>query len=338
MQSIPLVRRAALAAAVSFLEKEGVPLRRHLSRARLTIPSPADAETLMPLYQLCDFLSSVARAEGIGDLGFRTHLGVEELGTFGRLIAQGFTLHESVQISMDLIATYNSGLRIWIERHHDQVRYCQKYADSIPRSRIEQVVHLALQNAMVMASCLAGERWKLNRIELASDPIDLSKYFSELAHIPVSFGQPFSSIWMSASVMSAPVGRLEVLPPVDRKTREAYLDSGPASQPIGQMEQVIESVLHRPGADLQLMAASIGTSARTLQRRLREADLTFSRLLQQVRFRGAQRLLRDPALPVNEVARGLGYADPANFIRAFKRWTGVGPSQFRRLHYEPTRE
>ena len=99
-----------------------------------------------------------------------------------------------------------------------------------------------------------------------------------------------------------------------------------------QLEQVIESVLDQPAVNLQLTASIIGTSPRTLQRRLTEQDQSFSRLLQAVRFRTAQRLLCDRAMLLAEIARRLGYADSANFIRAFKRWTGVGPNEFRKLH------
>jgi AraC-like DNA-binding protein len=96
---------------------------------------------------------------------------------------------------------------------------------------------------------------------------------------------------------------------------------------------VIESVIYQSEINLQLTAAIIGTSPRTLQRRLAEHDQSFSRLLQSVRFRTAQRLLRDCNMPIVEIARRLGYADSANFIRAFKRWSGFGPNQFRQLHY-----
>jgi AraC-like DNA-binding protein len=37
-------------------------------------------------------------------------------------------------------------------------------------------------------------------------------------------------------------------------------------------------------------------------------------------------------MPLKEIAKWLGYTELANFIRAFKRWTGVGPNEFRRLH------
>jgi hypothetical protein len=211
MKPIPLVRKAALAPAVSYLAGEGVPVHRYLGEAGLSVPSPESHETLMPLHQLCGFISSVARAEGIDDLGFRIggHMGTESLGAYGRLTAQSLTIHESIQLSRAFIASYNSGLQIWLEHHGDQVRYCQKYVENLPRGRITEVVHLGLANALASSGYGGGAGWQLNRIELASDPIDLSRYFPELAEVPASFGQPFTSLWVNTSVMSAPIRRLD---------------------------------------------------------------------------------------------------------------------------------
>jgi AraC-like DNA-binding protein len=287
-------------------------------------------------------LSSVARAEGINDLGFRIagQLGIESLGLYGRLIAQSLTIHESIQTSLALISSYNSGLRIWIERHDDQVRYCQKYVESLPQDRITEVVHLGLADAMANARYGCGGDWQPNRIELASDPIDLTAHFSGLADVPVSFNQPHTSVWADQAVLSAPLRAFDAseCPPADEKDLASLLESAPATDPVAQLEQAIESVLGRPDMSLRLTAAIIGTSARTLQRRLAERGSSFSRLLQGIRFRNAQRLLQDPQMPLTEIARRLGYTDSANLIRAFKRWTGVGPSEFRRLQSERGRK
>jgi AraC-like DNA-binding protein len=102
---------------------------------------------------------------------------------------------------------------------------------------------------------------------------------------------------------------------------------------MGQLEQAIESVMGHPDMNLRLTAAISGMSTRTLQRRLTERGLSFSRLLQRVRFRNAQELLQDRGMTLTAIATRLGYTDVANFIRAFKRWTGVGPNDYRRLHY-----
>ena len=342
MEPIPLVRRAALIPAISYLTAEGVPVRRYLRHAGLSNRGSENLESLIPLHQVCHFLSFVAHSEGFADLGFRIagHRGMENLGTYGRFVAQSLTIHDAIQNSRKLIASYNSGLQIWLEHHGDQVRYCQKYTKALPQERITEIVQLGLMNAMSQAYDLVGADWQVKRIELASDPIDLTKYFPALANVPIAFRQPFTSVWVHQSVMSAPVRRLDV--PAhklqDGEDLESYVESGPSSDPIGQLKQAIESVLDHPTVGVRLTASIIGTSARTLQRRLTDQDTSFSRLLQAIRFRTAHQLLEDPKMPLKEIASRLGYTDVANFIRAFKRWTGVGPSQYRRLHHEPERE
>jgi AraC-like DNA-binding protein len=57
----------------------------------------------------------------------------------------------------------------------------------------------------------------------------------------------------------------------------------------------------------------------------------FSELLEACRLDAAQRLLSDPRNKVIEVADRLGYRDAANFTRAFRRWTGASPREFRRV-------
>ena len=338
MNSIPLVRKAPLATAISYLVGEGVPIRRYLSRAGLSVTSPDDLEAFMPLHQLCDFLSLVARAEGIDDLGFRIggRLGIESLGVYGRLVAQSVTMHEAIQTSRALISSYNSGLQIWIERHGGQARYCQKYSPNLPRNGVTEIVHLGLANALAQAGAQRGLDYQPTRIELATDPVDLGVHFPGFEDLPVSFNQSQTSVWFDQTWLSRP---LPAFPPshclsVDDNERTSFVAMAPSTDPIGQLEKVIESALGHPRMSLRLIAAIIGTSARTLQRRLAEHGLSFSGLLGRVRFAVAQRLLRDPEILLTEIARRLGYSDLPNFIRAFKRWTGVGPNEFRRLHYD----
>jgi len=77
------------------------------------------------------------------------------------------------------------------------------------------------------------------------------------------------------------------------------------------------------------VARELGVSTRTLKRRLGEAGTSYSELLDEVRRQRALVLLRADALSVEETADRLGYAEPASFTRAFKRWTGKTPSAWR---------
>lgn len=81
--------------------------------------------------------------------------------------------------------------------------------------------------------------------------------------------------------------------------------------------------------DLENVASRLFVSGRTLKRKLQQQGTTFQEILDDVRCRDATRLLENPRLSLEQIARHLGYADPANFTRAFRKWTGHAPSHFR---------
>jgi AraC-like DNA-binding protein len=80
---------------------------------------------------------------------------------------------------------------------------------------------------------------------------------------------------------------------------------------------------------LEEVARRVSMSPRTLKRRLSELGVTFSSLQDEVRRARALLLLESAELSMVEVAERLGYSDPANFTRAFRRWTGTTPGAFR---------
>jgi AraC-like DNA-binding protein len=80
------------------------------------------------------------------------------------------------------------------------------------------------------------------------------------------------------------------------------------------------------------IAQKLATSERTLQRRLKAEGHTFAELLDDVRAALARRYLTEPTLAASEVGFLLGYSEPSSFHRAFKRWAGESPIEFRRRY------
>lgn len=81
---------------------------------------------------------------------------------------------------------------------------------------------------------------------------------------------------------------------------------------------------------LQEAAAHFHLSPRTFGRRLEDEGSSFRSLAEEVREGVAVELLTTARVSVESVAERLGYAEAASFIRAFKRWTGKTPAQYRR--------
>jgi AraC-like DNA-binding protein len=81
---------------------------------------------------------------------------------------------------------------------------------------------------------------------------------------------------------------------------------------------------------LEDIAEAMHLTSRTLIRRLKKENTSYKTILQNQRRDYAQQLLRDARLQVAEVGEILGYREPANFGRAFRRWFGASPAAWRR--------
>ena len=105
---------------------------------------------------------------------------------------------------------------------------------------------------------------------------------------------------------------------VDRR-RQLYLEA----------VEIVERE-YRDDLSLEGLAQRLASSRRQLQRAFAEAGhTTFRTHLQRVRMARAAELLRDPSLPVNRIANAVGYRQPAQFAKAFRRHHGRPPSDFR---------
>lgn len=97
----------------------------------------------------------------------------------------------------------------------------------------------------------------------------------------------------------------------------------------------IKEQLARRDLSQATVAALLGMSARTLQRQLRGLGVSYQQMLASERLAAAKRLLPDRAVTVYQVAHALGYDEVSAFYRAFRLWTGVSPSEYRRHHACP---
>jgi AraC-like DNA-binding protein len=106
---------------------------------------------------------------------------------------------------------------------------------------------------------------------------------------------------------------------------------GSAFEPDDVAERVTRALAACLSHDASMVrvAAELGMSVRTLQRQLGAQGVSFQALAEEARRTRALRLLSQDELSVECIATQLGYGDASNFRRAFRRWTGVSPSDYR---------
>jgi AraC-like DNA-binding protein len=164
-----------------------------------------------------------------------------------------------------------------------------------------------------------------------ADPGYASEY-ERIFKAPVAFESTRNALridpaWLSYRVAEQPRYVFGVLA---RHAEEllARLDTDAGAR--ARLEEVILVILHTGRVAMPAVAQRLGCSRDTLYRRLKAEGLTFAGVLDDLRHRLAVAYVSGGKVSINETAYLVGFADPASFSRAFKRWTGKSPKAFRR--------
>jgi AraC-like DNA-binding protein len=109
-----------------------------------------------------------------------------------------------------------------------------------------------------------------------------------------------------------------------------YLACAQRSDIVNQVYKKLMNFLPKRSVSEEIIARELNLSLRSLQRKLREQGTCYDSLFQSVRRELAMQLIADAQLSVAEIAQFLGFSSSSNFGRAFKRWTGQTPAEYRR--------
>lgn len=328
---------AYLQGLLDYLERHGVASAALLERAQLSPQLLAQRDQRIAASTYLELLGLGVQLSGDDCLGL--HLGEAVrpgyYGVLGYLIMSCATLADALHRQARYAALVGNLGRV-------------ELADEPPREGLEpQVAHswqplLAQQQRQLSEETLAAwvtfGHWISGldvppsevRFQHAA-PADTREH-QRIFRCPVLFGQADNALVFPKRLLSTPLGQADAQV---RLMLDAYAD-----RLLGEIQQG-HSVLDRArlelarqlpeaGADLGLIAARLALSPRTLQRRLREAGLSFNQLVDETRQQLVLHYLRDPALELAEIAFLVGFSEPGSLARAFRRWTGQSPGEYRR--------
>jgi AraC-like DNA-binding protein len=255
-----------------------------------------------------------SRRHGLMELAARASSTVgDALGHLARWVP---LLHDGLDAALERAEGESS----WILRTPRRPRGVGQYVHELA---LAHAVGIARQGA---ASIGVSRVWFLH-----PRPADVGSLVAFFGTRDVEFGREDSGFSLSlgqldCAMSTADVRTFETIAPLV----DAELDSQPRGHSFSERVRAhIASVLPA-GTDVSEVAASMHMSSRTLQRRLEGESTRFTEVLDRARLGEARRLLADPSASLTDVAFRLGFADLATFSRAFKRWTGKPPGQWRR--------
>jgi AraC-like DNA-binding protein len=194
-------------------------------------------------------------------------------------------------------------------------------------------IDAGLAMIMNMSRAAYGGQFRALRVSLQHEAPEGEKNrqrFNDMFGAPVTFAQPENALWLDPQMVaeSLATANPELARVNDRIVTDymAQLDRNNVTMRV--KSELIERL---PGGKVseEGIASSINVSQRSLQRKLKQQGMSFTQLLENTRRELSVQYVRNPQYSLHEVAFLLGFAEPGNFSRAFKRWYGQSPSQFR---------
>lgn len=203
------------------------------------------------------------------------------------------------------------------------------------RPMVEYLLVVLLRLASLLA---AGEDMAaryLRRVELrhARPGAAVERAYAQVfGAVDIRYAAPQNLIAFAPEAMTLPIafGDPKLLQIMMEQANQRLRELATETDVVQRAGASIRRRLLGRAPSIQVVAGDCGMSRAGLQRRLAQADTSFQLLLDQCRLDTARTLLGTPGQSISEVAQLLGYADPASFHHAFKRWTGQTPGAWRR--------
>lgn len=177
---------------------------------------------------------------------------------------------------------------------------------------------------------LTGEPLVATRLLLPYQKPNYGDEYRGRFRCPVDFAQASCELRFDVAVLDEP------LPTHDASTLKRYLSSCESIIETLDSKYVltnqIKTMFYQTVGNfpsIEQVARDYGCSSRTLRRELAEYETSYQVLLDEVRIELAKEFLIATTMSIEDIGEKLGYKDPANFRRAFKRWLNKTPSQFR---------
>lgn len=287
-------------------------------------------EGRVSLFQCAQLVARVVQQTGDKSLGYEFALrsNLASHGNLGYGVISHPSLGEALRFALKYGRLRNPVLRM--DLHVDGARAAIRLEELLPLGPFRQyAIDAVLIGIARLGKQIAGAfRPDLEIHFDCAEPDHFSRYRQRLPK--VLFSAPVNQLCFPAEylTMRLPTGNpssAQVL--TEQCEREMALITKESN-----LADRVRALLADPqGAypSLDSAASRLHVSGRTLKRKLQLLNVTYLQLLDEARTRDSMRFLADQSLSINEVAVRLGYTDPASFTRAFRRWTGKTPRDWR---------
>jgi AraC-like DNA-binding protein len=300
-----------------------------ISREALT-----DPDVLVPLDKHCRLLELAARHHQDDFIGLKIGKQVEprDMGPLGYTILNSPTVHDALKSFVRYLGVYARGCEMELVIDGDTAYFNYRYTITDPcalERRQEAECTLAMLKHVL--EVITSRKFELEAVSFEHpQPEDTSK-LERMFEAPLYFSQEANSLKFKASLLDREIAHaeprlFEVLEDHLAKVIDTQVEDDDLVTKVGN---AIAKSLSNGVPSIDEVAAALFMTKRTLQRRLADEGVLYNEYADEIRRKLAVQYVKNTKMPLTEVAFLLGYSHVSAFSRAFRRWMGQSPNDFR---------
>lgn len=309
-------------------EREGV----DPARLQAMLPPPEAREERCELLDYCRLGERAIALSGRGRLGLviAAETAFTHLGLAGLAAASAPTLGDALAVITRFeplnVRSYRGQSR-WLPAEDKLAFYSIAPYNDYTRFIVDAM--LATWCRMI-AECAGADALREVRVEFSAPPYHAD--YAAAFPCPVYFAADENAALLTRNAASRPLRtrepqlHAELVSLCEQKLRQLENES----RLYSRVQKVLGPLLRGNTPSLEEVADGLGMASWTLRRKLRDEGTSFQALLDESRRDLALAYMKDVGLSLGEIAYILGFSTPGAFQRAFKRWTGVTPGEYRR--------
>lgn len=293
-----------------------------------------DPEERVPIASMLDLLRGAIALTGDPDIGLKAarELAPGDYGVIEYMVSSASTMRESIELLGRYLPLVNDALEFAfrVEDGRAIIQLDSRLALPRPAADFQSAAFYVatLQRGQHMVDP-DYEAWFVHE-----EPEQLEEYLRTFSPGRVRFGAPFNGFVFNARMLET---RLTTADPelhaVLRRYAERLLADLPRTETFAdKVQRVIQHELRQGEPTVERTAQQLHMTRRTFTRRLSREGTTFTTILDDTRKKLALRYIVEHHVGISEIAFLLGFSRTGAFFRAFKRWTGTTPREYRRGH------
>jgi AraC-like DNA-binding protein len=264
------------------------------------------------------------------------HLGVllgrsvtlSAMGAVGVLMQASPNVAHAIEVMGKHFHVHDRGALLSVEAAGSVVRLCYRIT-ARDVDMLEEIYALAAMGGLGFLRGLCGKSWRPLEFEFPFRRPRAINALRVALGVPLKFDSEQLAMTFPASDLARPLPSADPLLYRMMAERIEQLEARLRRDLVGRVRAVMQTVIFLEDSRSSIVASRMGMSLRTLNRRLRERGTSLQEIRDQVTAEAACQILGNTEKSASEVALILGYSDSSAFTRAFRRWRGVPPAQWR---------